>query len=62
LWDLIIMERRETRKLTVTGPGQTCYLTIPRSIIKKLGWKKGEKKIISQKGDKVIIEDWKQES
>jgi len=47
------------RKLTVTGPGKTYYLTLPRGMIKDLDWKKGEKKVISRKGKKVVVEDWR---
>jgi len=53
------MERKVIRKLTVTGPGKTYYLTFPQEIIRKLNWRKGEKKIVSQQGDKIVIEDWK---
>ena len=47
------------RKLTITGPGRTYYLTFPREMIKALRWKKGEKKIVRREGGKIIIEDWK---
>lgn len=47
----------DVRKLTVTA-GTTYYITIPQEIIKALKWKKGEKKIISQQGKRVVIEDW----
>jgi len=47
------------RKLTVTG-GSTYYLTIPQEFIKKLKWRKGEKKVLRLDKQKVIIEDWKE--
>ena len=53
------MPRKYTRKLTVTGEGKSYYLIIPREIIKDLGWKKGEKKVVFQKGKGVMVEDWK---
>ena len=53
------MEYTAVRKLTVTGSGKSYYLTIPKEIIKTLKWKKGEKKIISTDGQRVLIEDWK---
>ena len=49
---------QDERKLTLAGKG-TYYVTIPISMIKQLGWKKGEKKIIRQKDKKIVIEDWK---
>ena len=55
------MEQKTIRKLSVTGPGKTYYLTLPREIIKGLKWKKGEKKIISQEGNRLVIEDWKED-
>jgi len=53
------MEYKATRKLAAIGPGKTYYLTLPREMIKQLGWKKGEKKIVRQVGKKIIIADWK---
>lgn len=52
------MEYKITRKLSAIGPGKTYYLTFPREIIKHLGWKKGEKKVVRVEGKKIIIEDW----
>ena len=52
------VQNKETRKLTVTGSSGTYYITIPKKMIRNLKWKKGEKKTISQVGDKVVIEDW----
>jgi len=50
----------ETRKLTVTGEGKTYYVTIPLAIIKKLKWRKGEKKVVSLKNDTIVISDWRE--
>jgi len=52
------MDKKAVRKVTVTGPGKTYYLTFPREMIKALNWKKGEKKIIRREGNKIIIADW----
>lgn len=49
---------QDVRKLTVTG-GTTYYVTIPYEMIRQLGWKKGEKKVIKIDGEQVIIADWK---
>jgi len=48
----------EVRKLTQTA-GTTYYVTFPQWMIKQLGWKKGEKKIVKLVGKKIVIEDWK---
>jgi bifunctional DNA-binding transcriptional regulator/antitoxin component of YhaV-PrlF toxin-antitoxin module len=48
---------QDERKLTLAGKG-SYYVTIPIAMIKQLGWKKGEKKIIRKQGKKIIIEDW----
>ena len=46
------------RKLTITGK-TTYYVTIPQKMIRELGWRKGQKKVITKRKDKIIIEDWK---
>ena len=48
----------DVRKLTLAGRA-TYYVTIPLSMIRSLKWKKGEKKVIRQEGEKIVIEDWK---
>jgi bifunctional DNA-binding transcriptional regulator/antitoxin component of YhaV-PrlF toxin-antitoxin module len=52
-------KKANIRKLTVTGPGRSYYLTLPKKIIKALKWKKGEKKVVVKEGKRIIIEDWK---
>ncbi|MFC1594625.1 hypothetical protein ACFL38_04790 [Candidatus Omnitrophota bacterium] len=47
----------DVRKLTLTGK-TTYYVTIPQRMIRGLGWKKAEKKIVRQEGKRIIIEDW----
>ena len=46
------------RKLTVTGKTNSYYLILPKEIIKDMNWRKGEKKVISREGNRIIIEDW----
>ncbi len=50
----------DTRKLTVTA-GTTYYITIPREMIRQLGWKKRQKKTIRMEGETIVISDWKGE-
>ena len=49
---------QDVRKLTVTGK-TTYYVTIPQEMIRQLGWKKGEKKIIRLNKETIEISDWK---
>jgi len=48
----------DIRKLVVTGKGRTYYITIPRKMIKKLGWRKGQKVEIHLRGKRIWIKDW----
>ncbi|MBL7131031.1 MAG: hypothetical protein ISS45_06495 [Candidatus Omnitrophica bacterium] len=48
----------DERRLTLAGKG-SYYVTIPISMIKSLGWKKGQKKTIKLDKKRIIIEDWK---
>ena len=48
----------DVRKLTVTA-GTTYYVTIPQEMIRELGWRKGQKKVIKLANDKIVISDWK---
>jgi len=50
---------QDIRKLNVTGNGKSYYFTIPRWMIEKLKWRKGQKVEIKLKGDKVVVGDWK---
>jgi len=50
---------QDVRKLAVTA-GTTYYVTFPQEMIRQLGWKKGEKKLIRLEDDKIIISDWKE--
>jgi Ni/Co efflux regulator RcnB len=49
---------KDIRKITVTGNG-TYYVTLPRWIIEKLKWRKGQRIEIKLRGNKIQIEDWK---
>jgi len=51
--------KKVVRKLTVTGKTNSYYLVLPKEMIKNLGWKKNEKKVISQDGDSIVITDWR---
>jgi len=46
------------RKLTRVG-GQSYSVTIPLDYIRALGWKERQKVVVTMKGKKITIEDWK---
>lgn len=48
---------RDVRKLTITG-NKTYYVTLPKWMIEKLKWRKGQKVEPKLRGKKVTIEDW----
>ena len=50
--------KKDVRKLTVTGKGKTYYVTIPKWMIEKLKWRKGQKVEVRLKGEKVVVLDW----
>ncbi len=51
---------QDVRKLSVTA-GTTYYMTIPQAMIRQLGWRKGQKKVIRMEDDKIVITDWKKQ-
>ncbi len=58
-----IMTRRKSgqeqiRKLCKIG-GSSTGVTIPVSILRKLGWRTKQKVVVEQEGDQIIISDWK---
>lgn len=52
------LNERNIRKLTRTGRGQSVSVTLPIEFIRNLGWRDRQKVVVSQKGKKLIIEDW----
>lgn len=48
------------RKLTRTGRGASMSLTLPIEHIRALGWKDKQKVIVTRRGSKLIIEDWRE--
>jgi bifunctional DNA-binding transcriptional regulator/antitoxin component of YhaV-PrlF toxin-antitoxin module len=35
------------------------YVTLPKTILRKLKWRKGQKVVIRKSGSRIVIEDWK---
>jgi len=53
--------KKIVRRLTVTGKTGSYYVVLPKEMVKWLNWKKGEKKIVRQEGERIIIEDWEKQ-
>ena len=41
------------------GRGKSYGITLPISAIRNLGWKERQKLVVTQKGKRLIIEDWR---
>ena len=60
------MGRRElgderVRKIMRTGTKGASYaLTLPKQIVRELGWKEKQKVVVRTEKGKIIIEDWKE--
>jgi bifunctional DNA-binding transcriptional regulator/antitoxin component of YhaV-PrlF toxin-antitoxin module len=52
-------EERNIRKLTKTGRGRTMSVTLPIELVRELGWKEKQKVVVTKRGEKLMIEDWK---
>jgi len=52
------MDNQEIRKIAVTGPYGTYFISLPKKMIRQLNWRKGEKKVVRNENKKIIIEDW----
>jgi antitoxin component of MazEF toxin-antitoxin module len=50
--------KRHVRKLAAMG-NYSLYVTLPKSVVKELRWRKGQKVVARKLGDKIVIEDWK---
>jgi antitoxin component of MazEF toxin-antitoxin module len=46
------------RKITKTGRG-SCYVIIPKEIMKELNWKERQKVSVKIDRKRVVISDWK---
>lgn len=47
------------RKLQRTGEERGSYmLTLPKSMVKNLGWREHQKVIVVQTGETLVIKDW----
>lgn len=47
------------RKIQRTGRAGGSYsITLPKRMVKQLGWQERQKLVVKQEGKKLIIEDW----
>lgn len=51
------LEDRNIRKLSKRGSSYT--VTLPIEAIRKLNWRNGQKVVVEEKGNSLIIKDWK---
>ncbi len=49
-----------TRKIGKVGKYSYC-VTIPREIIRALGWRTRQRVLVGLDGDKIVIRDWKKQ-
>ncbi len=61
---LLSMEKRtisnkRTHKLTIVG-GKSYALVLPAEFVRHLKWRERQKLNITLKGNKLIVEDWKE--
>ncbi len=52
------IEEFNVRTIQKTG-GDSYIVTIPVNLIRKLGWQKGQKVVLTEYGDSIRIRDWK---
>lgn len=50
----------EVRKINTIGQGGTYYLTIPRWMVEKLRWRKGQKVEVMLDKGRLTIKDWEE--
>lgn len=46
---------KEVRRLSVTGQGKTCFVTLPRAMVDELNWGKGHEVQIKLKKDRIVL-------
>jgi len=50
----------ENIRKIVKNSQDTYYISMPKNILKNLKWRDGQKVVVKQVGDKIVIEDWKE--
>lgn len=53
------VRKDDIRKLGVTGAAKTYFVTVSKELIKRLKWRRGQKVVVRQHGNKLIITNHK---
>lgn len=53
------LDERNIRKLTKVSQGRSYSVTLPIEMIRNLKWRERQKLKVTQRGKKIIIEDWR---
>ena len=53
------LDERLVRKIGKTGGGKSYTITLPIEIVRSLKWREKQKIVVEQRGDTVILRDWK---
>ncbi len=53
-------KNKNIRVLTRPGGGKSYGITLPIELVRELAWRERQKLIVTKRGDKLIIEDWKE--
>lgn len=48
------------RKITKVGGGASFAVTLPIEYIRKLNWREKQKVVVTLRGQKITIEDWRE--
>jgi len=54
------LEERNIRKITKMAGGSSYGVTLPIEMVRKLKWKEHQKVVVTLRGKKLSIEDWKE--
>lgn len=55
--------KEEIRKLQVTGEdGESYMMTLPKKLVKELGWSENQNLTVHRYGKKLIVEDWQDQN
>lgn len=51
----------DIRKIQRTGQEGASYMvTLPKQLIKDLGWQERQKVVVTKEGNKLVIKDWEE--
>ena len=53
------LENRNIRKITKVAGGSSFVITLPIEMVRKLKWRERQRVVVSMRGKKLTIQDWK---